>query len=90
MFVCVETNPLALSQDGRAEAGSAEAMEEFRSRVFSLEEENASLKRVAELELPREVEALKHQVGGQEVCREFFCFYIYNCDTYIHITMRQL
>lgn len=48
---------------GRAGTESAEAVEEFRSRVFSLEEENASLRRVAELELPREVESLKHQVG---------------------------
>eukprot|EP00904_Undaria_pinnatifida_P003934 jgi/Undpi1/13541/HiC_scaffold_8.g03200.m1 len=47
---------------GRAGTESAEAVEEFRSRVFSLEEENASLRRVAELELPREVESLKYQV----------------------------
>lgn len=42
--------------------GSPGAAEEVRSRVFNLEEENASLRRMAELELPREVESLKHQV----------------------------
>ena len=35
----------------------------MRSRLFLLEEENSSLKREAELELPREVESLKHQVS---------------------------
>lgn len=66
MFLRKPTRP----QDGRAEAGSAEATEEFRCRLFSLEEENASLKRVAELELPREVESLKHQVRAEEACGE--------------------
>ena len=62
------------------EAGSAEATEELRSRVFSLEEENASLKRLAELELPREVESLKHQVGGKSVgilYSSLFCGFSY-------------
>lgn len=52
-------------QGARVGAGSSpETAEEVRSRLFHLEEENASLKRAAELELPREVESLKHQVGG--------------------------
>eukprot|EP00903_Cladosiphon_okamuranus_P020140 g18493.t1 len=47
----------------RAAAGSSpDTTEEMRSQLFQLEEENASLKRAAELELPREVESLKHQV----------------------------
>lgn len=33
----------------------------MQSRLFSLEEENASLRRVAEIELPREIDSLKHQ-----------------------------
>ncbi|CAM9575309.1 unnamed protein product, partial [Discosporangium mesarthrocarpum] len=33
-----------------------------RSRLFQLEEENTSLRRAAELQLPQEIEALKHQV----------------------------
>lgn len=41
---------------------SGAATEDVRSRLFNLEEENASLRRVAEMELPREVESLKHQV----------------------------
>lgn len=40
----------------------------MRSRLFLLEEENASLKREAELELPREVESLKHQVNWSSFC----------------------
>ncbi|CAM9576248.1 unnamed protein product [Pylaiella littoralis] len=48
---------------GRAGAGSSpEVAEELRARLFLLEEENASLKRAAELELPREIDSLKHQV----------------------------
>lgn len=38
--------------------------EEARAKVFSLEEENASLKRRAELELPSEIDGLRHQVGS--------------------------
>lgn len=33
----------------------------MQSRLFSLEEVNASLRRVAEIELPREIDSLKHQ-----------------------------
>lgn len=56
-----------LRQGGRTEAESSlspEVADDLRSRLFQLEEENASLKRVAEMELPREVESLKHQVRG--------------------------
>lgn len=59
---------LVFCQGVRAGAGSSsDAVDELRTRLFLVEEENASLKRVAELELPREVESLKHQV-----CRGFF------------------
>lgn len=54
-------------QNGRTGMGlSPEVAEEVRSRLFLLEEENASLKRAAELELPREVDALKHQVRSAQ------------------------
>ncbi|CAM9689121.1 unnamed protein product, partial [Ectocarpus fasciculatus] len=43
-------------------SSSPEVTDDLRSRLFQLEEENASLKRAAEMELPREVESLKHQV----------------------------
>lgn len=35
---------------------------ELGERLFNLEEENASLRRAAELELPRQIDSLKHQV----------------------------
>ncbi|CAN0158413.1 unnamed protein product, partial [Ectocarpus sp. 4 AP-2014] len=47
---------------GAESSSSPEVTDDLRSRLFQLEEENASLKRVAEMELPREVESLKHQV----------------------------
>lgn len=52
-------------KDGRGVSNDRSGMsnpEELRDRVFSLEEENASLRRAAELELPQQIDSLKHQV----------------------------
>lgn len=55
-------------QGGNTALGSSpETVEELRSRLFEVEEENASFKRAAEMELPREVDSLKHQVRVKRV-----------------------
>lgn len=55
------------SKQKKGRVNSAEGLlqaEEARARVFELEQENASLRRVVEVDLPAEIDALKHQVNG--------------------------